>query len=72
MKASNLITFLAGAALGVTAALLFAPDKGSNTRKEIQRKLKKHGINLNKKELNEFINRFTGKKPVENLVDKEA
>ena len=62
MKASNFFAFLGGAAVGAAVALLFAPDKGSNTRKEILRKLKKHGIHLNKEELEEFISRFVNKK----------
>ena len=62
MKASNFFTFLTGAALGACLALLFAPDKGSNTRDKIRLKLKKHGIDLSKDELNELISRIRGKK----------
>ena len=65
MKTSNLFTFLAGAAVGAVVALLFAPDSGENTRKEIRAKLKKHGIDLSKAELNELISRFKSKKLVE-------
>ena len=62
MKSSNIIVFLAGAAVGAVAALLFAPDKGSNTRKEIKDALKKHGINLDTEELNNLIKRLRGEK----------
>jgi len=64
MKASNFFAFFAGAAVGAAVALLFAPDSGTNTRKKIRQQLKKHGIHLSKDELNEFINRFRGKKPI--------
>ena len=33
-----LVGFLAGAAVGALAGILFAPDKGSNTRKKISSK----------------------------------
>ena len=36
MSSSKLVVgFLAGAAIGALAGILFAPDKGSNTRKKI-------------------------------------
>lgn len=39
MKSSNLLVgFLAGAAVGALAGILFAPDTGSNTRKKIATK----------------------------------
>ncbi len=39
MSNSNGLTgFLAGAAVGVIVGILFAPDKGSNTRKKIANK----------------------------------
>jgi len=65
MKASNIFTFLAGAAAGAAIALLFAPDSGANTRKKIRRHLKKHGISLSKEELGELVNKFRGKKTSE-------
>ena len=62
MKASTFFAFLGGAALGAIIALLAAPDKGSDTRKKLRRKLKEYGIDLNKEELNELIDRFKRKK----------
>ena len=67
MKVSNIFTFLAGAAIGAAAALLFAPDSGANTRKKIRQELKKHGLDLSEIELNELISRFRNKKVAEGL-----
>lgn len=39
MKASNvLLGIIAGAAVGAVIGILFAPDKGANTRKKLARK----------------------------------
>ena len=65
MKASTFFTFLGGAALGAMIALLVAPEKGSDTRKKLRHKLKEHGIDLSKEELNELINRLKRKKTAE-------
>ncbi len=39
MKPSTLMAFLGGAAAGAIVALLFAPEKGSETRKKIKETL---------------------------------
>ncbi len=69
MKASSFFTFLGGATLGAIIALLVAPDKGSNTRRELRRKLKEHGIDLSKEELNELIGRLRHKKQAKEATD---
>ncbi len=38
MSSKIVVGFLAGAAVGALAGILFAPDKGSNTRKKISSK----------------------------------
>jgi gas vesicle protein len=38
MSSKILVGFLAGAAVGALAGILFAPDKGSNTRRKIATK----------------------------------
>ncbi|MCM1372348.1 MAG: YtxH domain-containing protein [Bacteroides sp.] len=55
MKAINyLLAFIGGAAVGAAAGILFAPEKGSNTRAMIVENLKKRGIKLSKKELEDL------------------
>ena len=51
MKAVNfLLAFIGGAACGV----LFAPESGANTRAMIIENLKKRGIRLSKKEMEDL------------------
>ena len=50
MKTSNtLLGILGAAAAGAFIGVLFAPDKGSNTRKKIKDKSKDYGDNLKTK-----------------------
>ena len=69
MKPSTFFTFLSGAALGAMVALLLAPEKGSNTRKKLRRKLKEHGIKLSKEELSELINHLFRKEKAEEIAE---
>ncbi len=68
--------FLAGAAMGAIAGILFAPDKGSETRKKIAQNTNDLGDNL-KDSFNEFIDTVKdkyrkAKHEAEEAVDKGA
>ncbi len=56
MKGLNLIAaFLGGAAVGAVCGVLFAPEKGVDTRQKIVDALRKKGISLKGKELEELV-----------------
>lgn len=60
MKASGLLAFLAGAAVGATLAILYAPDKGEETRKKIVDKVKE-GADYTSENINELITKLQDK-----------
>lgn len=53
-KISILAAFLGGAVVGAAAGLLFAPEKGADTREKIAAALRKRGIRLSGKDLEEL------------------
>lgn len=55
-----LLGVLAGVAVGATLGILFAPDKGSNTRKKISRKADDYSEEL-EAQFNDFIKNVTRK-----------
>ncbi len=56
MKGQNvLVAFLSGAVIGTAVGLLFAPEKGEDTRTKIAEILRKKGIRLNKDEMENLI-----------------
>ena len=55
-----LLGVLAGVAVGATLGILFAPDKGTNTRKKISRKADDYSQEL-EEQFNDFIKTVTRK-----------
>lgn len=49
MKGETLLAFIGGAIVGAAAAILFAPDSGSETRKKIKETIDKEYQNLKAK-----------------------
>ena len=59
MKGDSFFALIAGAAAGLTLGLLFAPEKGEETRSKIADVLRKKGIKLSRTELDELVDEIT-------------
>ena len=59
MKALNIVAaFLGGMAVGAAAGLLFAPEKGEDTRKKIADVLREKGIRLSHAEMEDLVDQI--------------
>ena len=68
MKGLNfLAAFLGGAAIGAAFGILFAPEKGVDTRQKIKDILREKGIKLNRSEMDELVDKIASE--VKDAVD---
>ncbi len=60
MKGINVLAaFLGGAAVGAAIGILFAPEKGEETRHKIAEILRKKGIRLNQVDMESLVDEIT-------------
>ena len=74
MKGLNVLAaFLGGAAVGAAIGILFAPEKGEDTRHKIAEILRKKGIRLNRNEMENLVDEIAAEiKGESNHISKQS
>ena len=68
MKGLNILAaFIGGAAIGAALGILFAPEKGEDTRQKIKDILREKGIKLNRSEMDKLVDKIAAE--VKDTVD---
>ena len=68
MKGLNILAaFIGGAAIGAALGILFAPEKGEDTRQRIKDILREKGIKLNRSEMDELVDKIAAE--VKDTID---
>ena len=68
MKSLNILAaFIGGAAIGAALGILFAPEKGEDTRQKIKDILREKGIKLNRSEMDELVDKIAAE--VKDTID---
>ena len=68
MKSLNILAaFIGGAANGAALGILFAPEKGEDTRQKIKDILREKGIKLNRSEMDELVDKIAAE--VKDTID---